>query len=115
MEIKLNKINLKIDGKVYELYKMNFGFRRSMIEMQNNLNRLLDEAAKAHDTTVEEVRSALSDDTSTMLTDVEKLNISNLSLEMQEALAGLFVNPEDANILQYFDDENASTLIKAVS
>ena len=94
---------------------MNFGFRRGMIEMQNNLNKVLDEAAKAHDTTADAIREALSDENSTLLTDAEKVNISNLSLEMQEVLASLFVNPDDAKILQYFDDANAAALIKAVS
>ncbi len=39
--IELNKVGIEIDGKVYQMRKMSFGFQRRMIALQEFQRQLL--------------------------------------------------------------------------
>lgn len=106
--IELNKVGIEIDGKVYQFYKMSFGFQRKLIEVQNNLDIMTNEIAKKYEIDVKEVN------TSDKVSNTEKLAIAKASLEMQDALAGLFVNEKEAVILDNFSTDNVSELITAL-
>lgn len=106
--IELNKVGIEIDGKVYQFYKLNFGFQRRLIELQSNINKLTDSIAKEHGIEVSEVA------TSDKVTQAQRLQIADGNLKMQEVLATLFVNKDEAKILDNFDMQNATELITAL-
>lgn len=106
--IELNKVGIEIDGKVYQFYKMNFGFQRKMIELQSNLSRMLNDAAKKYGVDVSEVNE------SDKVPQDIKLQLATLSLDMQEVVSNLFVNKEEAAILDMFDADSVNKLITAL-
>lgn len=108
MSIELNKVGIEIDGKVYQMYKLSFGFQRKLIEVQSEIKKLQNEAAKKYNIDVTEVT------TSDEVTDEEKMAIANAGIKMQDALAGLFVIPQEASILDNFDNTNIGQLIEAL-
>lgn len=108
MGITLNRVGVEIDGKVYQMYKLSFGFNRRLIEVQSGLHKLQNEAAKDYDIDVSEVT------TSDKVPESVKLAIASKGLELQGAIAGLFVNPDEAKILDNFDGSNIGELIEAL-
>lgn len=108
MSIQLNKVGIDIDGKVYNFYKMSFGFQRKLIEVQSNLSKKTEAMAKKYGIAAAEVT------TSAEVSDSDKLELAKASLDMQDALAGLFVDPEEAKILDNFDAESVKQLIEAL-
>lgn len=106
--IELNKVGIEIDGKVYEMYKINFGFQRRLIEIQSEQNKLLNSIAKKYNIEVKEI------DSCNKITGDEKLSIADNNLKMQESLHCLFVNKDEAKILDSFDMKNATELITAL-
>jgi len=108
MAITLNKVGVEIDGKVYQFYKLSFGFQRKLVEVQSNLNKLTNETAKKYGVDVSEVND------SDKVPEEAKLEIAKAGLELQEALATLFVNPEEAKILDNFDEDSLTQLIEAL-
>lgn len=106
MGITLNKVNVEIDGKVYQLYKLTFGFQRRLIEVQTNLSKLQTEVAKKYN--IEPELVAESD----KVPEAVKLEIARNSLELQDALGSLFVNKDDAAILDNFDGDSLQQLIE---
>lgn len=108
MAITLNRVGIEIDGQVYQLYKLSFGFQRKLIELQSNINKQTNEIAKKYSIDKAEVS------TSELVTQEEKLAIAELSLTMQDALAELFVNPEEAKILDNFSGHNVTELINSL-
>ena len=108
MGITLNKVGIEIDGKVYQFYKLTFGFQRKLIAVQTNLNQLQNEIAKKHNISIEEIEE------SDKVSETDKLAIASAGLELQDALSALFVNPEDAKILDNFDGSNIGELIEAL-
>lgn len=108
MAITLNKVGVEIDGKVYNFYKLSFGFQRKLVEVQSNLNKLTNETAKKYGVDVSEVNN------SDKVPEEAKLEIAKAGLELQEALATLFVNPEEASILDNFDGDSLAQLIEAL-
>lgn len=108
MNIQLNKVGVEIDGKVYQMYKLNLGFRRAVIEVQSSLRKLKKELAKKYDIGIDEVE--LSDKVS----EDEKLEMVKIGLALQSSLSKLFVNPKEAVILDSFDDTNIGELIKSL-
>lgn len=106
--IELNKVGIEIDGKVYEFYKISFGFQRKLIEVQSNLDKMTNEIAKKYEIDVKEVN------TSDKVSNTEKLALARTSFEMQDALAGLFVNEKEAVILDKLSTDNVSELITAL-
>ena len=106
--IELNKVGIEIDGKVYQFYKMSFGFQRKLIEVQSNLDKMTNEIAKKYEIGIDEIN------TSDKVSNTEKLAIAKASLEMQDALTGLFVNEKEAVILDNFSADNVSELITAL-
>lgn len=108
MSIELNKVGVEIDGKVYQLYNISFGFQRRLIELQSQLSQLNNDMAKKYEISIDEV--SLSD----KVTEDDKLQLAKKSLEMQDVLAMLFVNPEESKILDNFDSDNVTELIKAL-
>jgi len=108
MAIELNKVGIEIDGKVYQFYKMNFGFQRKMIELQSNMNKLINETAKKYEIEASEV--SLSDKVPKEI----KLELSMIGLDIQQAVANLLVNKDDAQILDYFDSDSSAKLIEAL-
>lgn len=109
-EIKLNVVGITINGKVVEFYKMSFGFRRKLIEVQLKAAKMVEEYARIAD--VEPTRDAVL--ASDKVTEVQKLELGNAYLDVQSALAELFVNKEDANLLDLLDEDGISTLIIAL-
>lgn len=89
-------------------YKISFGFQRRLVEVQSNLNKLQNEVAKKYDITVEEIIESKE------VTDTEKLLIASTGMEIQEVLAALFVNKEEASVLDNFDESNIGELILAL-
>lgn len=108
MSIELNRVGVEIDGKVYQFYKMSFGFQRKLVELQSQLGELTNALAKKYEILSDEVTS------SEKVTQDEKLQLAKKSLEMQDALAMLFVNQEESKILDNFDGDNVAELIKAL-
>lgn len=108
MAITLNRIRIEIDGKEYEFYKLTFAFQRKLIEVQSSLNKLQNEIAKKYDVDVADINE------SDKVPDGDKLEIAKASLQMQDAIASLFVNPEEAKILDNFDSSNIGELIEAL-
>lgn len=108
MAITLNRVGIEIDGKVYELYKLSFGFQRKLVEVQSNLNKLQNQVAKKYGVEVEDINE------SSQVPESEKLEIARSGLELQDAIAGLFVNKEEAKILDNFDSSNIRELIEAL-
>ena len=108
MGITLNKVGIEIDGKVYQFYKLTFGFQRKLIAIQTNLNQLQNEIAKKHNISIEEIEE------SEKVSETDKLAIASAGLELQDALSALFVNPEEAKILDNFDGSNIGELIEAL-
>lgn len=108
MGITLNKVGVDIDGQVFQFYKLTFGFQRKLVEVQSNLNKLQNDIAKKYDIDVQAVQ------TSDQVSDSEKLDITRASLEFQDALKSLFVNKDEAVILDNFDGDNIGELIEAL-
>lgn len=108
MAITLNKVGVEIDGKVYQFYKLSFGFQRRLVEVQSNINKLRSEIAKKYSI---EVGDLVNSD---QVTDEEKMQIATASLEMQDVIKQLFVNKEEADILDNFDVDNMTELFKAL-
>lgn len=108
MAITLNKVGVEIDGKVYQFYKLSFGFQRRLVEVQSNINKLRSEIAKKYSIEVDDLV------TSDQVTDEEKMQIATASLEMQDVIKQLFVNKEEADILDNFDVDNMTELFKAL-
>jgi len=106
--ISLNKVAIEIDGKTYEFYKANLGFQRRLVEAQSNLDKLVDEIAKKYDVDYDEVT------TSDKVSGRDKLELSKVGLGMIDIIASLFVNPEEAVILDSFSDNNVTELIEAL-
>lgn len=106
--IQLNKVGIEIDGTVYQLYKINFGFQRRLIQLQSNLSKLTNNIAKKYDIDIADVS------TSDKPSNDEKLELAENSLKIQEALADLFINKDEAKILDNFDMQNATDLITAL-
>ena len=106
--IELNKVGIEIDGKVYQCYKINFGFQRHLIELQNNLNKLTNIISKKYSIEISEIG------TSDKPTNDEKMAISEGNLKIQDVLACLFINKDEAKILDNFDMQNAAELITAL-
>lgn len=109
MAITLNRVKIEIDGKEYEFYKLNFAFQRKLIEVQSNINKLQNEIAKKYGVDVQEIT------TSDKIPDNDKLELAKSSLELQDVIASLFVNPEEAKILDNFDGTNIEELIEALN
>lgn len=104
--IELNKVGIEIDGKVYQFRKMNFGFQRRMLELQSTISDKNKQYAKKYDVSVDELEKKLNQE--------EQLEMARLSLQMQEVVANLFVNKEEATILDDFDADNLTQLIEAL-
>lgn len=108
MAITLNKVGIEIDGKVYQFYKLSFGFQRRLVEVQSNVGKLQNDIAKKHSIEVSEI------DTSDKVSDSEKLEVAKVGLAITEALGSLFVNPEEATVLDNFDSDNITELIESL-
>ena len=104
--IELNKVGIEIDGKVYEMRKMNFGFQRRMIALQTSINDIQKRLAKKYNVAADKLAG--------VITPEEQLELANLSLSVQEVASELFVNKEEAEILDHFDQDALSQLIKAL-
>ena len=104
--IELNKVDIEIDGKVYEMRKMNFRFQRRMIALQTSINDTQKRLAKKYDVSTDKLDG--------VITPEEQLELANLSLSVQEVASELFVNKEEAEILDHFDQESLTKLIEAL-
>lgn len=104
--ITLNKLNIEIDGTIYQFYKLTFRFQRQLIEVQSEISKLTNELAKKYSVPAKDIseNEAVSDE--------EKLELAKKGLELQDALATLFVNPEEAKILGNFDGDSLEQLIE---
>jgi hypothetical protein len=108
MAITINKVGIEIDGKVYQFYKVSFGFQRKLVELQTNMQKIRSEIANKYHIDPDTI------ETSDKLGDNDKLLIAQSSLGLQEAVATLFVNKDEASILDNFDGENIAQLIQAL-
>lgn len=108
--IEINKVGIEIDGTVYEFYKMSFGFRRKLIEVQLAAAKLVEEVAKKNG--VEPDRNIVLN--SEKVSEIEKLEIGNAYLDVQYAMQELFVDKDQANILDRLDDIGVTQLIGAL-
>lgn len=104
--IELNKVGVEIDGKVYEMRKMSFRFQRSMIALQTSINDIQKRLAKKYNVATDKLDGVISAE--------EQLELANLSLSVQEVASELFVNKEEAEILDHFDQDSLSQLIEAL-
>lgn len=108
--IEVNKVGIDIDGKVYQFIKMNFGFRRTLIEVQLKAAKLVEETAKKYGTDLDRESVLASDKVS----EIDKLEIGSAYLDVQYALQELFVNKEESDILDRLDDLGVAQLIAAL-
>lgn len=106
MSITLNTVGIEIDGKVYKMRKMNFAFQRRMIALQTSINDTQKRLAKKYDVSTDKLDG--------VITAEEQLELANLSLSVQEVASELFVNKEEASILDHFDQDSLSKLIEAL-
>ena len=104
--ITLNTVGIDIDGTTYEMRKMSLGFQRRMLELQRNLTEKQKELAKKHGVSVDELEDKLTGE--------EQVEIATMSLNIQDVVAGLFVKPEEAAILDHFTEANITELIQAL-
>jgi len=108
MGITLNKVGVEIDGQVYQFYKLSFGFQRKLVEVQSNLNKLTNDMAKKYGIDADAINE------SDKVSESDKLEIAKAGLELQDALGSLFVNPEEAKVLDNFDGDSLTQLIDAL-
>lgn len=108
--IEIDKVGIDIDGKVYEMYKMNFGLRRKLIEVQLIAARLVEDIAKKAG--VEPDRDVVM--SSNKVSEINKLEIGEAYLNVQTCLNELFVKPEEASIIDKLDDLSIAQLIGAL-
>lgn len=108
MGIQLNKVGVEIDGKVYQLYKLSFGFQRKLIEVQSNMNKMQNEVAKKYNVEVEAINDSAE------VPESVKLDLARAGLELQDAIGSLFVEPSEAKILDNFDGSNIGELIESL-
>lgn len=106
MSITLNTVGIEIDGKVYEMRKMSFRFQRSMIALQTSINDTQKRLAKKYNVATDKLDG--------VITAEEQLELANLSLTVQEVVSELFVNKEEAEILDHFDQDSLTKLIEAL-
>lgn len=104
--IELNKVGVEIDGKVYQMRKMSFGFQRRMIALQTSINDTQKRLAKKYNVATDKLDGVISAE--------EQLELANLSLSVQEVASELFVNKDEAEILDHFDQDSLSKLIEAL-
>lgn len=104
--IELNKVGVEIDGKVYHFRKMSFGFQRRMVELQSNIAEKNKQLAKKYDVAVDKLDDEMSAE--------DKLEVAKMNLGIQDVIASLFVNPEQAAILDNFDSDAITQLITAL-
>lgn len=104
--IELNRVGIEIDGKVYQFRKMSFGFQRRMLEMQTAISEMNKKLSKKYNVSVDEIEDKMSDE--------ERIELAKLSLSIQEVVASLFVNKEEAVILDDFDADTLTQLITAL-
>jgi len=110
MAITLNKVGVEIDGQVYQFYKLTFGFQRRLVEVQSTLRKMLDDIAKKYDIEADSDVINASDKVS----ETEKLEVARIGLQIEEALKSLFVNKDEAIILENFNSENITELIESL-
>lgn len=108
MKIELNKVGVDIDGKVYQFYKLNFGFQRKLVELQSTLDKLRNEIAKRHDIDIAEVTS------SDKVSKEDKLTVAKASMDIHSAMAGLVVNQDEVGVIDLLDSESLQQLIQAL-
>lgn len=108
MSITLNKVGVEIDGKVYQFYKISFGFQRKLVEVQSNVNKLQNEIAKKYAVDVADIQ------TSDKVPDEDKLEIAKAGMELIDALSSLFVDKSEAGIIEQFDGDSLAQLIEAL-
>ena len=106
MSITLNTVGIEIDGKVYKMRKMSFRFQRSMIALQTSINDTQKKLAKKYNVATDKLDGVIAPE--------EQLELANLSLSVQEVVSELFVNKEEAEILDHFDQESLTKLIEAL-
>ena len=106
MSITLNTVGIEIDGNVYKMRKMNFGFQKRMIALQTSINDTQKRLAKKYEVSTDKLDG--------VITPEEQLELANLSLSVQEVASELFVNKEEAEILDNFDQDSLSKLIEAL-
>lgn len=107
LELNLNKVGVKINGEVYEFYKVNFGLQRQMMELQKAGTSLVNSLKKKYD-----VENA--SDIEKLATEEEKLEMMGLSLKMQEALKSVAVNEKSEQVLDKLDVDSAQQLMGAL-
>lgn len=103
--IKTNRVGVDIDGTVYQLYNMNFGFQRRMVEVQSNISKLQNKLAKEYGVNPDEVS------TSDKVPAEQKVELAAMGLQIADVVKSLFVNPEEAAIVDNFDMDNLTELI----
>lgn len=108
MDIVLNKVVVKIDGKDYQFYKLNLGFNRELIELQSDLNKMTNQLAKKYNIEVSQIDSCPD------VTPAEQLDIAKLNLQMSNSMKKLLVDPKDSGIIDKLDSSNISELITAL-
>lgn len=100
-EIKINKVGIEIDGKVYEVYKLNFGTQRRLIEVRRSVNKLTKELLAKYET-----EDKIPED--------ETLELAEKNFAIIDLLAYQFVNPKEGKIVEKLDEGSLATLMEAL-
>lgn len=100
-EININKVGIEIDGKVYEVYKLNFGTQRRLIEVRRATNKLTKELLTKYKTEEE-------------IPEDEQLELAEKNFVILDLLSEQFVNPEEGKIVEKLDETSIASFIEAL-
>lgn len=79
--IELNKVGIEIDGKVYEMRKMNFGFQRRMIALQTAINDTHKRLSKKYDVSIDKLDGVITNEELLVSSCSDSTSVSASSLD----------------------------------
>lgn len=112
MKIELNKVGIDINGKVYNFYKMNFGTRRKLVEIQNQMMKLKNDVLKEKGVDI----SSLSDESAAELSEEVQKEMLELDAAAKNIFKELLVDQSEAEIIDMLQtDEHIRQLAEALA
>ena len=112
MKIKLNKVGIDINGKVYNFYKMNFGTRRKLVEIQNQMTKLKNDVLKNNSIDI----TSLNDEAAASLPEKVQMEMLELDAAAKNIFKELLVDQSEAEIIDMLQtDEHIQQLAEALA
>ena len=112
MKIELNKVGIDINGKVYNFYKMNFGTRRKLVEIQNQMTKLKNDVLKNNSVDI----TSLNDDAAESLPEKVQMEMLELDAAAKNIFKELLVDQSESEIIDMLQtDEHIQQLAEALA